>query len=249
MSIPTRFGIQGLMPAYRPDLAVKRTFSLPFGGPTGVGGAFAQGQALGCVQVAAQNEVATLTVSGSPTGGTFTPVLTFDKPYSLGALAYNISTANFQAALVAAVPEFDGNVTVTGTAGASYVVTFGTNLADQRIGGLFAVTAALTGGTSPTAAWARTTRGSCGVAQMDLYNSADNNFLDGFLKYDTTLTPGGALVPTGVAGALGAAGQPFQPAVYTEGFFDPADLVGVDANAYTLGKLTKAEGGVYARLI
>jgi len=249
MPTPTRFGIQGLMPAFKPELAVKRAFSLPFGGPTGSGGAWAQGTALGCVQVAAQSEVATLTIGGSPTGGTFKVTFTGDKPYITAAVAFNVSLANFQAALIAAVPEFAGNITVTGTAGSSYVVTFNTNLQKQRIGGNFTVDiSALTGGT-PTGSWARTTRGSCGLAQMDAYDSSANNHLDGFLEYDTTLTPGGALVPTGVAGALGAAGQPFQPAVYVEGIFDPNDLVGVDANAYTLGKLTKFEGGLYARLI
>jgi hypothetical protein len=193
--------------------------------------------------------LATLTIGGSPTGGTFKVTFTGDRPYQTAAMAYNVSTANFQAALIAAVPEFSGNVAVTGTAGSSYVVTFNTNLANQRIGGLFSVDiSALTGGT-PTGSWARTTRGSCGVAQMDLYDSSANNHLDGFLKYDTNLTPGGALIPTGVAGALGATNQPFQPAVYIEGFFDPNDLTGVDANAYTLGTLSKAEGGLYVRLV
>lgn len=248
MPLPTRFGIQGLMPAYAPGLAVERVGALPWGGPTGTGGKWSQGQALGAVGVTAQSEVATLTISGSPTGGTFRPLLTFDKLYDLGNLAYNITLANFQAALIAAVPEFAGNVTVTGTAGTTYTCTFNNNLANQRIGGLFSVTAAFTGGTSPAAAWARTTRGSSGVGQLDAYSQASNNRVDAFLKYDTVLTPGGALVPDGVASALLAAGQPFQPTVYVAGIFNVADLVGLDANAYTLGKLAQQNGGLQAYL-
>lgn len=255
MATPTRFGIQGLMPAFSPELAVPRVFALPYGGPTDGSGIFLQGQALGCVQVAAQSEVVTLAFTGAATGGTFTVTIQMaGVTYVLSALAYNISLANFQAALVAAIPEWAGNLTVSGTAsvsgtGGTYTCTFNTSLANQRIGGKFSVTAALTGGSSPAGAWARTTRGSCGVAQADLYDSSANNYVDAFLKHDTVLSPGGAQVPLGVASAIVAAGQPFQPTVYVEGIFNASALVGLDSNAYTLGKLTKIAGGAQVRLV
>lgn len=249
MAIPQKFDIQGLQPAFAEKALIARAFSLPYGGPTGVGGAFAQGQALGAVAVAVQSEVATLTIGGSPTGGTFTVSFTGHRLYQTDPMAFNVSLANFLAALVAAVPEWAGNAAVTGTPGASYVVTFNAALANQRVGGLFGVNVGgLTGGT-PTGSWARTTRGSCGLAQMDLYSQGSNNAVDGFLRHDTALTPGGALVPAGMAAAFVSGGQPFQPSVYVEGIFAAADLVGLDANTYTLGKLTKHSGGLHARLI
>ena len=253
MSTPTRFGIQGLQPAFDPGSAVERVASLPWGGPTGVGGAFAQGSLLGCTGVAAQNEVATLAFTGGATGGTFTVSYTGDKVYQSATLAYNVSLAALRAALVAMVPEWSGNLTVTGTpsasgAGGTYTCTFNTDFASQRIGGLFSLAAALTGGTSPAGTWTRTTRGSCGVAQMDLYVASTNEFADAFLKYDVTLSPGGALVSPGIATSLVALNQPHQPTVYVAGTFLATDTVGVDATAYTLPKLVKVGGGVYVRL-
>ncbi|AMV24581.1 hypothetical protein VT84_09310 [Gemmata sp. SH-PL17] len=253
MGAPVRFGMFGLQPALSPELAVPRVGALPFGGPTGTGLAFSQGQALGDVQVAAQSEVATLTFTGAATGGTFNVSFIGDKVYQTPNLAYNISLANFQAALIAAVPEFAGNLTVTGTAstsgtGGTYTCTFNTNLANQRIGGLFVVSTALTGGSSPAGAWARTTRGSCGPGQLDVYNSSTNNRVDAFLKYDVTLSPGGSVVAPGAAAPFTSPNQPSQPTVYFEGVFNESDLVGLDSNAYTLGKLTKMPGGL-ARLI
>lgn len=239
------YGQQGLMPALESGyLAVSLGVSLPFGGPTGVGGAWLQGQAVGAVGTAAQNEVATLTISGTPTGGTFTPSFTADKVYTLPAQAYNVSLANLQAALETYIFGA-GNVVVTGTPGASYVLTFGSLLGNRRIGGLFSATHALTGGTSPNATWARTTRGSAGVFQYDAYSQASNNDVDGFLKYDYLSDPTGARVTD--AGV--ASGQPFNPAIWIEGIFYASELLGLDANAYTLGKLTKKAGGQFVRLI
>lgn len=254
MGAPIRFGIFGLQPKCAPRRAVPRVGALPFGGPTDGSGYFKQGQALGAVQVAAQSEVVTLSFTGGATGGTFGVTITLDKAYVISGLAYNISLANFQAALVAAIPEFAGNLTVTGTAstsgtGGTYTCTFNNNLANQRIGGLWAVSAALTGGTSPAGSWARTTRGSCGLNQLDIYDSSANNHVDAFLKYDTALTPGGSPIAPGVASAFTSPNQPFQPTVYTTGIFDPNDLVGLDSNAYTLGTLIKKEGGSLVELL
>ena len=77
-----------------------------------------------------------------------------------------------------------------------------------------------------------------------MYNSSTNNRVDAFLKYDTALSPGGSVIPNGAAGAFVSPNQPHQPTVYFEGAFATADLVGLDSNAYTLGKLVKEPGGV-----
>jgi hypothetical protein len=252
MGTPTRFGIFGLQPAYAPGRAVERVGSLPYGGPTDGSGYFPQGSLLGGVQVAAQSEVATLTIGGTPTGGTFIASWqgTNAVVYQTTALAFNVSLANFLAALIAAIPEWSGNVAVTGTPGSSYVVTFNTNLANQRIGGLFGVNiSALTGGT-PTGSWARTTRGSCGLNQYDLYSQGSNNHADAILKYDTYLSPGGSNnPPAGAASAFDSPNQPYQPTVYVTGIFAAAGVPNVDANAYTLGTLIKKDGGVNLELL
>src|SRR5688572_17410979 len=78
-----QFSLQPLLPAFRPESAVVRNYSLPYGGPVGVGGKFAKGTVLGCVAGTVQSEVATLTA------GTGTHVVTFtaDKVYSLSHAA------------------------------------------------------------------------------------------------------------------------------------------------------------------
>lgn len=79
-----------------------------------------------------------VTVTGSPTGGTFT--LTFDGQTTAG-IARNASAATVQTALEALSNLAPGDVTVTGSAGGPYSVTVK--------GILTASGAGLTGGTSP----------------------------------------------------------------------------------------------------
>ncbi len=100
-------------------------------------------------------EVQTVTISGTPTGGTFT--LTVPGYGSTGALAYNVPTATLATTLSSIV---GGTVAVTGTAGSSYVATF-----PQALGNLpqMTATSALTGGTSPSASVATTTPGVNGT--------------------------------------------------------------------------------------
>lgn len=257
MGAPTRFGIFCLQPAYAPERAVTRVGALPFGGPTDGSGYFPQGRLLGAVRVAAQSEVVTLSFTGGATGGTFALTITLDKAYVISAIPYNVSLAALQALIVAAIPEFSGNFTITGTAstsgtGGTYTCTFNTNLANQRIGGLWAVSTALTGGSSPAGAWARTTRGSCGLNQLDLYDASANDYVDAVLKYDTYLSPGGSVITPGhAAAAFTSANQPNQPTVYVSGIFKVSDLVGVDADAYATatGALIKKDGGINAELL
>jgi hypothetical protein len=100
-------------------------------------------------------EVQTITISGTPTGGTFTPALSGFP--SVPAQTYNVATAALQTALIAA---WDLAVTVSGTAGTSYVVTF--PVAEGNITQM-TVSSALTGGSSPTASVTTTTPGVTGV--------------------------------------------------------------------------------------
>jgi len=86
----------------------------------------------------------TVTISGSPTGGTFT--LTY-KGYTTTPLAYNISTANMQTALQALTSIGSSNVTVSGSAGTSYVLNPAGTLDGTTMDLLTADGGALTGGT------------------------------------------------------------------------------------------------------
>lgn len=101
------------------------------------------------------SEVQTLTITGTPTGGTFQ--LSMPGEPTVPAQTYNVTTAALQAALIAA---WDVAVTVTGTAGSSYIVTFPS--AEGNVNQM-SVAYTFTGGSSPTASVATTTPGVTGV--------------------------------------------------------------------------------------
>lgn len=95
--------------------------------------------------VRAGDAIQTLTITGSPTGGTFT----IESGGNTYVAAYNVSTAALQAA-IRAWGGIYSTVTVSGTAGSSYVVTF-----PAITSNVFAASAPitpssqLTGGTNP----------------------------------------------------------------------------------------------------
>jgi hypothetical protein len=103
-------------------------------------------------------EVQTLTITGAPTGGTFTlTVPGFGTTAPLTAGASVPTTAAVASALTTLV---GGTVTVTGTPGSSYICTFPASLGNIA---QMTVAASLTGGTTPTASVATTTPGVSGV--------------------------------------------------------------------------------------
>ena len=89
--------------------------------------------------------ITTITINGSPDGGTFAIVY---QGVSTPAQAYNRSLANVQAALVALPGIGAGGVVVTGTPGSSYVLTW------QHVGARGAITVVnnMTNGGNPVAA-------------------------------------------------------------------------------------------------
>jgi hypothetical protein len=99
------------------------------------------------------NEVQTVTVTGSPTGGTFT--LTYDGA-TTAAIAYNATAAVVQTRLLDLSTIEAGNVTVTGSAGGPYTVTFS---GGQNVAAMTASGASLTGGSSPSVTVATATGG------------------------------------------------------------------------------------------
>jgi hypothetical protein len=106
----------------------------------------------------AANEVQTLTITGTPTGGTFT--LTF-QGQTTAPIAYNASAATVASALVALSNVNTGEVTGGGGAlpGAAVTLTFSGRYAGGDVSLVMANGALLTGGTDVTATVAVTTQG------------------------------------------------------------------------------------------
>lgn len=103
------------------------------------------------------NEVQTVTVTGSPTGGTFT--LTWSGQ-TTSAIDYNASSATVKAALEALSNIGQGDVKVTGSAGGPFTVTFKGDLSGTNVAAMTASGASLTGGSSPGVSIATTTAGA-----------------------------------------------------------------------------------------
>lgn len=116
---------------------------------------------IGPFQGAGTNEVQVVTISGSPTGGTFT--LTFQGE-TTAAIAYNATAAAVKTALVAASADLTADdITVTGSAGGPWTITFvGTAEGGQDQPAITA-TGSLTGGTTPSIAVSTSTAGVAGA--------------------------------------------------------------------------------------
>lgn len=107
-----------------------------------------------CDPAPGTSEVQTITITGAPTGGTFT--LSYGGS-STTALAFNANAAAVQAALES-LPQFNpGDLSVTGT-NPNFTVTFTGPLASTNVAQITA-THAFTGGTTPNIATATTTQG------------------------------------------------------------------------------------------
>lgn len=105
------------------------------------------------------NEVQTVTITGSPTGGDFT--LTY-AGQETGDIVYNALGSAVETALEALPNVGSGNVSVSGGAGGPYVITFQGSLGGRDVVTLVA-TPDFTGGTAPSAAVTVTTPGASPV--------------------------------------------------------------------------------------
>lgn len=112
-----------------------------------------------------ENEVQVVTVTGSPTGGTFT--LTFDdtgsNPQTTAGIAFDAAAADVESALEALSNLAAPDVAVTGSTGGPYTVTFGGAFAEKDVAALTADGSSLTGGTSPAVTVTTSVVGSTGV--------------------------------------------------------------------------------------
>lgn len=104
-----------------------------------------------------QDEAQTITITGTPAGGTFT--LTY-KGYTTSALAYNAAASDVVAALVLLPSIGTGGVTGSGGAlpGTPVVITFAAQNGGMNVPQMTA-TSSLTGGTTPAIAVTTTTAG------------------------------------------------------------------------------------------
>lgn len=192
-----------------------------------------KGTVVGQIDASPASEEQTLTITGSPTGGTFT--LTFEGQ-TTDPIAYDATAAAVQAALEGLSTIGAGNVAGGGGAlpGSAITMTFQGDLANQPQP-LVVVSASLTGGTSPAAAITRTTAGIA-YGKWAAYASGNS---------DGTQTPRGILaidVATDAAGKTtygsaptgGEHGEKYPSApIYYKGEFRVQDLTGLDTNALT----------------
>lgn len=164
------------------------------------------------------NEAQTVTITGAPTGGTFT--LTY-AGQTTAAISYNATAAVVAAALAGLSNIGDNDVAVTGGPGpgTAWVVTFRGVLGGTDVAQMTA-TGSLTGGTTPAVAVTTTTAGGANPAATDGTES-----LAGFLAFavaaptDTAVDVVGAMfdhckvvnsklpVPVDAAGRADAAGR------------------------------------------
>ncbi|WP_329492535.1 hypothetical protein OG618_37210 (plasmid) [Kitasatospora sp. NBC_01246] len=129
------------------------------------------------------SETQTVTITGGPTGGTFT--LTFNGQ-ATAALPYNASAATVRAGLEALNNIAAGDVTVTGNAGGPYTVVFAGNFSGDNVAQMTANAAGLTGGTTP-AVNVTTPIGGGSPGATD-----GTEVLAGFLETDLQFAPGQA---------------------------------------------------------
>ncbi len=195
-----------------------------------------------------------VTVSGSA-GGPYTVLFAGDlatiRPATLAADSTGLTggTPSIAVAVVNAGGDPAG-VSVTGSAGGPYTVTFQNHLGNTDVGAMTANSGSLSGNTH-TASIVTTTAGSAGTpGQFAPYAdsaSDGSQVAKAVVKYDCK-TDASNNVTFGLGGTS-PWGETYPTApVWIEGYFSTLDLVGLDAAAVTdLGKLvqgTLAGGGV-----
>lgn len=214
---------EGLIPSRDPNDARLESAKL-------APGVYPKGQAVGLYATgAAQNEIQTATVNGTPTGGTFRLAL---NGQPTAAVAHNADGPTLQAALEALANVGAGNVGVS-KASNVFTITFQGALANQDVPLLTLFSNNLTGGSSPTVALATTQIGRAAGAQWGAYNDGLSNGLQvcrGFVRYPTEVGLNGVHAVNSSIWGEPAEGKRSAP-VYVAGTFETGKLVGLDAAA------------------
>jgi hypothetical protein len=246
MSIGVRYAQQGLMPAYQEASPPRMlSTSLPYGGTRQragqVGGqAFLQGTAISVISTTPTNEQWTLNVAGAT--GTITLNWSFVGGTASCSFAQNAPLTTVLGAVTGAIASWgNGNLVITGTPGSNYIFTFANELANNAIGGGWFAQAS-----SGTPTWTNTQLGSSSC-QYDVYNASfNNNPVDGFLEWDVRTGASGERLSKDIGGP--AVNTPSSWPYYNNGIFLASQLIGLDANAFTLGGLVKKAGGFLVEL-
>ena len=205
---------------------------------------FTKGTVMGQVGTASTNDVQTITITGTPTGGSFT--MTGVNPltgvtFTTAAIAYNAAASAVQTELTKAANYGSGNVTCGGgpLPGSTVTVTGAGSLKNVPLK-LLTTTDSLTGGSTPASSVAHTTTGRTALtwAAYNDGNSDGTQTAKGIMKYTcTTDAMGNISYSTSANG--GPWGETFlSTPVYIAGYFNCADLTGLDSNGVTdLGRL------------
>ncbi len=223
---------EGLQPYLFPEEAKTSPVVLA-GGTT-----YVAGRVLGLVPGTgtAVNEVQTVTITGTPTGGTFK--LSF-AGQTTSAIAYNASAATVIAALEALSNIGSGNVAGGGGAlpGTAVTITFQGALAGVNVPMMLTADVALTGGTSPAIAVTETTAGKPAAGYWTNY---DDSLSDGtqvarrILRDAVETNPDGSIKQENGASITGRK----EATSYVSGTFLTSELIGLDAAAVTdLGRI------------
>lgn len=229
-----------LMPAYNPDLARRTAVNLT---PSTT---YPKGQLL--VQVAAAaNDVQTFSISGTPTGGTFT--LSGVNPltgnaWTTAAIAYNAAASAVQTAIRAVFGTGNAGAAVTGGAlpGTNTILTLSGVLAGLPMQVMTANIASLTGGT-PAFVIAHTTTGAA-LGTYGLYTGSGSVIV--INMYDCITDAAGRITFGAATGGDRLTGMTQLDApAYTSGCFYTTDLTGLDANAIASMSGKKTANNVY----
>lgn len=198
------------------------------------------------------NELQKVTISGGPTGGSFT--LTFGGQ-TTAAIPYNSPAADVEAALEELSTIGDGNVRCSGgqlPAGIVYVEFVGQlGRANQA---QLTSTDSLTGGAAPATAIATVRGGAAGTAgEYAAYDPDATNGLQvpkGILVYDVQTDASGNITFSDTVGQNGgdSGEEAGDVPMYISGYFSCADLTGLDTEAAAaLGRLVS--GNVAAGIL
>lgn len=165
-------------------------------------------------------EIQTVTVTGTPTGGTYT--LSFGGQTTAG-IPYNATAAQVRTALEALSSIGAGNVTTAGGPhpGTAVTVTFVGTLANTNVAQMTSNSAGLTGGTSPTATVTTTTGGGTDLG------SGGSETAKGFLLDDKQVRAG-----RHVDAALYYRGRVYEDLLPSNGGFDANARTELTPNIY-----------------
>ena|SRR5579871_3289156 len=151
--------------------AVNADTTLPDGRVVKNGDKYLQFGTILCREV--PGEVQTVTITGAPTGGTFTLSITVGGvTQTTTALAYNANPWDIEDALALLPLIGPNNVDVTGAAGGPWTLTFELGQGNEP---QLTATASLTGGTTPAVAVATTTSGTATSGMFGPYSSGASN--------------------------------------------------------------------------